>query len=169
MNIFILDEDFSINVSYYVNCHVNKMLIEYSQLLCNAHHFSGSTLNIPYKPCFKNHPCTKWARNSLSNYIWLIKLATELSKEYTYRYNKIHSCQKVIDWAINNIPNIPDIGLTEFVMAMPDEYKTTNIIQSYRNYYNGAKQHLFAWKNREIPYWIEITEVKELEEWTTRL
>jgi hypothetical protein len=40
---------------------------------------------------------------------------------------------------------------------MPDEYKVIgDAISSYRNYYNGEKRHLFAWKNRQIPHWINI-------------
>jgi hypothetical protein len=37
---------------------------------------------------------------------------------------------------------------------MPDEYKVSgNSVRSYINYYLGAKQHLAAWKKRQIPEW----------------
>jgi hypothetical protein len=38
-------------------------------------------------------------------------------------------------------------------MAMPDEYKTDSVVESYRNYYIGAKISLASWKNREKPFW----------------
>jgi hypothetical protein len=37
---------------------------------------------------------------------------------------------------------------------MPDEYKVQgDSLQSYRNYYIGAKKTMAKWKNREIPCW----------------
>jgi hypothetical protein len=39
---------------------------------------------------------------------------------------------------------------------MPDEYKVNNVIQSYRNYYIGAKKDFAKWKNRGIPEWFSI-------------
>jgi len=51
-------------------------------------------------------------------------------------------------------PSLPDIGLTQLPKCMPDEYKVDSVIQSYRNYYNGEKKHLFDWKNRNKPNWI---------------
>jgi hypothetical protein len=43
---------------------------------------------------------------------------------------------------------------TEPTPAMPDKFKVSdNSIQSYINYYVGAKQHLAKWKNRSTPSW----------------
>jgi hypothetical protein len=36
---------------------------------------------------------------------------------------------------------------------MPDEYKVSNVIESYRNYYIGAKKDFAKWKNRDVPEW----------------
>jgi hypothetical protein len=51
--------------------------------------------------------------------------------------------------------NIPDIGLTEQPMAMPDQYKTNSVVESYRNYYMGEKSEIASWKNREVPNWFK--------------
>jgi len=52
--------------------------------------------------------------------------------------------------------NIKDSAFTQPTPAMPDEYKVVgDSIQSYKNYYNGAKRYLFNWKNRAIPYFVE--------------
>jgi len=41
---------------------------------------------------------------------------------------------------------------------MPDKYKVKDdSIQSYKNYYNGDKQHIANWKNRNQPSWYENT------------
>jgi hypothetical protein len=38
---------------------------------------------------------------------------------------------------------------------MPDEYKVDSVVESYRNYYRGAKASFAVWKNRETPFWFE--------------
>jgi hypothetical protein len=151
MNIFILDYDVKKCAQYHVDKHVVKMILETAQLLSGVHWVSGG--NAPYKLSHKNHPCAIWARESLTNYLYLCELGLELSKEYTYRYGKKHKSQEVIEWCIVNKPNIVDKGFTEPAMAMPDEYKVKSVVESYRNYYLGAKSGFASWKNRETPEW----------------
>lgn len=152
MNIFILDLDVKKCAEYHCDKHVVKMILETSQLLCGVHHLSGSS-EIPYKLSHKNHPCSIWARESLTNYLYLCELGLELCKEYTYRYGKRHKSQDVIEWCIVNKANISDKGFTEPAKAMPEEYKTKDVVQSYRNYYIGAKKDFAVWKGRNIPFW----------------
>jgi hypothetical protein len=153
MNIFILDYDVKKCAQYHCDKHVVKMILETAQLLCGVHHVSESRYEIPYKLSHKNHPCSIWARKSLSNYLYLCELGLELCKEYTFRYNKRHKSQDVIEWCLIHKPNIPDIGFTEPAKAMPDEYKVESVVESYRNYYLGAKSEIAVWKNREKPFW----------------
>ena len=49
---------------------------------------------------------------------------------------------------------------TEFALAMPDEYKTKDAVESYRNYYmSEEKQKIASWKKgREKPSWYRINE-----------
>ena len=51
-------------------------------------------------------------------------------------------------------------GATEFALAMPDEYKTKDAVESYRNYYmSEEKQKIASWKKgREKPSWYRINE-----------
>jgi hypothetical protein len=154
MNIFFLDENPTLSAKYHVDKHVVKMILETAQLLCGVHHATDQvTDQVPYKLSHKNHPCAIWARESLSNYLYLCELGLELGKEYTYRYGKRHKSIEVIEWCIVNKPNIPDIGFTKPAMAMPDEFKVDSVVESYRNYYMGAKSDLASWKNREKPFW----------------
>lgn len=37
---------------------------------------------------------------------------------------------------------------------MPDEYKTDNVVESYRNYYKGSKSEMAKWKKDNKPYWM---------------
>jgi len=167
MNIFFLDENPKLSAQYHVDKHVVKMILETAQLLCGVHHMTDqvptkyrpSNDQVPYKLSHKNHPCAIWARESLSNYLYLCELGLELGKEYTYRYGKKHKSIDVIEWCIVNKPNIPDIGFTKPSMAMPDEYKVDSVVESYRNYYMGAKSELAQWKKREKPFWFEKKEL----------
>lgn len=152
INIFILDNDIKKCVKYYNDKHCVKIILEIAQLLCSAHHICGNSIP-KYKLSHKNHPISKWVRQSLSNYMWTTKIGLALCKEYTYRYNKKHKSQEVIEWCIDNKPNILDLGLTKFYLAMPDKYKCEDIVKSYRNYYIGEKQHIAQWNKREIPEW----------------
>jgi len=158
MNIFFLDFDTKKCAQYHCDKHVVKMILETAQLLCGVHWVIGS--EAPYKLSHKNHPCAIWTRESLSNYLYLCDLGLELCKEYTYRYGKRHKSQDIIEWCLDNKPNIQDVDFTSPPMAMGDEYKIgNNVIESYRNYYREAKKSFVNWKNREIPDWFNKTVV----------
>ena len=73
--------------------------------------------------------------------------------------NKIHKTQKHIEWLQTNIPNISKLGLTTPPQAMPDEYKDTNPIQGYKNFYIKNKMILRGitkYTKRKIPNWVNI-------------
>jgi len=158
MNIFILDKDMTRSAQYHVDKHVVKMPLETAQLLCTARHeLTGDADTIPYRKTHTNHPCSVWARQSLANYTWLCDLGIALCEEYTYRYEKVHKCQAVIEDCIKNTPE-PNVfeylELTPFPQAMDDEYKMDDPVLGYRNYYKHGKAHLHSWKNRPVPHWI---------------
>jgi hypothetical protein len=154
MNIFFLDENPETCAQYHNDKHVVKMILETAQLLCGVHHTTNhNTDHVPYKLSHKNHPCSIWVRSSLENYLWLCELGLELCKEYTYRYGKKHKSQQVIEWCVIHRPNIPDKPFQRPPKAMPDDFKVEDVIQSYRNYYIGAKKDFCKWKNREVPLW----------------
>lgn len=151
MNIFALSNDAVEAAKFHNNSHVSKMCLETAQLLCT--NLSKLGIETPYLPCHQKHPCTLWAGETRSNFIWLCSLGINLCMEYTYRYEKVHASQKVIMFALHNSIHIPDGDLTPFAQAMPDEYKDADPIKAYRNYYIHGKSHLAKWTKREIPYW----------------
>ena len=51
------------------------------------------------------------------------------------------------------LPDLPDIGLTSWARAMPDECKTDDVVESYRRYYMMEKKSFCVWKGRSIPEW----------------
>ena len=110
MNIFYLDEDPKLCAQYHCDRHCVKMILESCQLLCTAHWMTDG--EAPYKKTHINHPSNKWARESLSNYVWLCDMTMELCKEYTHRYGKRHKTQQHLEWCMVNLPNIEDKGFT---------------------------------------------------------
>lgn len=153
MNIFILDLDLVKCAQYHVDKHTVKMITESAQMLSTTVRLSG--IDAGYKIAYQNHPCTKWARESLSNWLWLKDLSLYLNDEWQFRYDhsRNHKSYDVIKSL--PIPDIEDLGLTPFAICMNNEFKVNNDpVQSYRNYYIKTKFKLFNWKNREMPEWI---------------
>ena len=149
MNIFLLDWHHETCARWHCDKHVVKMPLETTQMLSTVHHRYSD--DGPFKPVHQKHPCTLWAGQTVENYRWLWKLGIELCKEYTYRYEKIHACQRVL--AILRCPpvQLTARGFTKFAQAMPDEYKHPDPITAYHNYYINEKARISKWKNRPIP------------------
>jgi len=158
VNIFYLSHNPSDCARQHVDKHVVKMILETAQLLSNAHHMlDGDQVITPiYKLTHKNHPSAVWVRMSDTHYNWLWTLLESLCKEYTYRYDKVHKVERE---GLLNILKVPpkNIQITATFTppppAMPDQYKAENTIQSYRNYYIGAKRSFAVWKKRSVPDW----------------
>lgn len=157
MNIFVLDSDIDTSVKYHTDKHVVKMILETAQLLSTAHRLLDDVPDSSpmYRATHKNHPCAKWVRESSSNYFWAYKFFISLCDEYTYRYGKIHLTDTKLRHVLMTPPaNIPSGQLTDWPQCMPDQYKATDAVTAYRNYYNGAKRDLFSWKKRDVPDWV---------------
>ena len=152
LNIFVLDNDIKKCAEYHADCHITKMVVETAQLLSSAHWMSGG--EAPYKLTHKNHPCAKWVRESIFNYIWLVDHGMALCREYTKRYNRKHATQEKIEWCASHLPIIENKGLTEFPLAMPDDVKTPrDPVKSYRDYYKKYKKDIVKWNHSKKPEW----------------
>lgn len=154
MNIFVLDTDVKICAQYHCDKHVIKMLVEYAQMLSTTVRLTTEH-DIGYRITHKNHPCTIWARKSLSNWRWLKSLSKEVNDEYKFRYDKSvnHKSYDMIQTLPE--PNIPDIGLTEFPLAMPEHCKVGSATDSYRYLYNNDKRSFVTYKKRKQPKWLK--------------
>ena len=182
MNIFYLDKDVKKCAQMHVDKHCVKMILETAQLLSTAHRVLNGTQvegvstsgrktkrwvlpdereNILYSATHINHPSAVWVRQSIWNYVWLADLLNNLCAEYTYRYGKVHKIEAegLLNTLLINIPKgIPDKPFTEPTPAMPEQYKVPgDSVQSYHNYYNGEKTRMFAWKKRDVPFFINKT------------
>jgi len=187
MNIFYLDSDPKICAQMHNDKHCVKMILEYAQLMSTAHRFLDGTEvlekravqgsfpvrwrnvkkwklpderdGILYAATHINHPSAIWVRQSVANYDWLYELFVQLCKEYTYRYGKVHKCERdgLMKVLAMHPKNLKVKLFTHPTPAMPDEIKIKNSsLESYRNYYIRSKQHLANWKNRETPKWYSL-------------
>ena len=155
MQICVLDENPIVCAQYHNNKHVVKLIVEYAQLMSSAHHaFDTPIKDQVYRKTHFNHPLAKWVRASKDNYSWIYELFLALSSEYTYRYEKNHKTFREKAELLSIVPDLPDIGLTEFVQCMPECCKVEgDAVTAYRKFYHHHKSHIGYWKRRAAPGW----------------
>lgn len=155
MNIFYLDKNPIIAASYLCDQHASKMVLETAQMLSMVSWRYG--IAAPYKnsKTHKNHPCTKWAGDSLCHWSWLLLHGYAIAEQYTNRYNRIHNSTEIIDWCYTNGGRPSVTGFKHPPLCMPEEYMTNDPVLSYRSFYIGDKT--FArWKLNNIPEWYNV-------------
>jgi hypothetical protein len=153
MNIFIVDWDHTICAQWHCNKHVVKMPLETTQMLSTVHHRYSN--DGPFLPVHQKHPCTLWAGQTIENYRWLWRLGIALCKEYTYRYEKTHACERILAMLRCPPVELQARGFTKPAQAMPDEYKHSDTLMAYQNYYIGEKARLGVWHKRPVPPFME--------------
>ena len=165
MNLFILSLIQKEIANYMMDKHVSKILLEAVQMLCSAKRVlnpDDSSNERLYKLAHKNHPVTIWCRTSKANFVWTLDLIEALHNEWRFRYGhpdtKLHKSYIMAQYLKENMPSDDSFskkGLTPFALAMPDEYKSDDPVQSYRNYYMSEdKQRIATWKKgRGKPDW----------------
>ena len=156
MNIFILNKNPVLAANDLCDKHTVKMVLETVQILCTVAHQKG--FSAPYKPTHVKHPAVLWAGRSSANWNWLCEHGIGISQTYTKVYGKIHKCQSIIQELKNRTLEIwghslPSNEHTPFQLCMPDQYKVSDPVESYRNYYKGDKAYIAKWTNRQIPSW----------------
>ena len=160
MNIFYLDSHPKVAAQMMCDKHVVKMILESAQMLSTTHRvLDGDTyadMMGLYKIAHKNHPSTKWVRESPTNYAWLYNHMLALMQEYTFRYDKHHATERLIE-PLRKPPIVLletlQKGFTPPPQCMPDHCKNDDTVQAYKNYYISEKSDFAKWKNGTIPDW----------------
>lgn len=164
MNIFYLSEDAREAAVFHHDIHLRKMILETAQLLSTAHHVNGSKvdLNQIYKSTHKNHPSAIWVRETPNHYRWTYSLFSSLIEEYQYRFDRIHKSSTISEF-LSELPRFKNnISFSPPPLAMPDEYKSNDRVESYRNYYRKAKMFdkngkpMAKWTKRPTPFWLGV-------------
>jgi hypothetical protein len=163
LNIFVLDENPKKSAKYHCDKHVNKMLLEATQILNTALYKSDLGTLAFYEKCFENHPCCEWAAESRWNFMYLLQHTHALGEEYISRFSKDekHLSHRKLTRAFDGMTKemirreMPSEPFSEPPLAMPDEYKSEDTVKSYREYYREEKvpQDWCEWSN-EKPDWI---------------
>jgi len=160
MNLFYLDEDPTIAAQLQCDKHVVKMILETAQMLSTAHReLDGDDVpDVLYKRTHKNHPSSKWVRESEANYQWAYRHFIALCDEYTHRYGKTHLTDRKLRTVLWHPPRgiqYDSLAPTPPPQCMPDEYKHADTVTAYRAYYQSPeKQRIATWnKCRPAPEW----------------
>jgi hypothetical protein len=180
MNIFVLDLDPKKCAEYHCDKHLVKMITEHNQILGSIaytargihskkditdefieKHFQEFPRQLdgkphPYGIGYRNHPCTKWAAESMQNYRWLCTVTLQMCEEYTKRYKRTHAGEAICRWYYSNNPLLPLLTMTPFAQAMPDDVKNENVVTAYREYYIKHKSHIAKWAHSETPEWYNV-------------
>ena len=159
MNIFFLDPNPKTCAAYHCDKHVIKMILETTQMLSTAYHLCcpdriKDLETSLYKPAYKNHPSTIWARESIQNFRWLHSLGMALCKEYTYRYYKTHKSETILRSMCKALPILSNKKFEEPPQCMPEIWKSSCAVSSYRTYYFMEKSSFAKWeRGRNAPFW----------------
>jgi len=160
MNIFAIEGDPATNSIDWIksaqsqdNYRVVKMILESCQMLCTTINILSDAHVAPYKSTHKSHPSTKWVRASSANFEALVEHTMAMIDEYHVRFGKIHKCTSVLDKCLKlyDASLFPEHKPTPLPLAMPPEFRTDSIIESYRRFY--ASKPRMRYPANKIPSW----------------
>jgi hypothetical protein len=170
--IYILDNNRILSAQYLDDLSLYRIIEDIAQVLCNVHAWcefhktEGKALKdkkIPLMPKDADNKWSQWTRECRANYNWMVEYGLESSNEFTWRKHssqmlepEFHKSHSVIQWARDNIPDLPinhkyedqctfeDNEPTLLPLVMPKRYHNFRskycsgslIIDTYRNYYH---------------------------------
>ena len=158
MNIFAIEGDETTGeVNWYLsgrsqdNYRTVKMILESTQLLSSAMHLNGMVG--PYKLNHPKHPSTLWTAESYHNWGALMIHAFALCEEYQERFGKKHKCYDILVEMCKKVDakKFPSDKPTPLRMAMPEQFKSENVVKSYRDYY--ASKPNMRYPKGKAPEW----------------
>ena len=127
MNIFAFSDHPLDCARWLDNRRVVKMILETAQMLSTAvRETVPEGTKLPpslYRTTHRNHPCSKWARETQGNFAWLVQYGAALCVEYRLRYGKQHKSLDVILACARYLPLMPPGDRLEFAncTSYPDE------------------------------------------------
>ena len=162
MNRFIIEQTPHEIAKSLCDQHIVKMPLEEAQMLCTTlwHHAPdyAEEHNL-YKPVHQKHPCTLWAMENRSNYIFAFCLYDCMLSEYSRRYKKIHGAIKHFTPLWEGRKFLPDGKMTPHPQWFSghDDLKTDEFfpIEAYRAFYKVDKLKFARYKYTEKPQWLE--------------
>tara|TARA_R110000744_G_scaffold127680_1_gene234576 strand:+ start:919 stop:1431 length:513 start_codon:yes stop_codon:yes gene_type:complete len=159
MNIFAIEDNKAGGIDWIKsaqsqdNYRVVKMILESCQILSTVLNEQG--IDAPYRSFNPKHPSCLWAAESSDNFTNLVVHCAAMIEEYEERFNKTHKCKAVLTKIINlfEASNFPTDKPTPLRMAMPDIFRSSNIVESYRKFY--ASKPRMRYPKEKIPSWFK--------------
>ena len=135
------------------NMRVVKMILESCQILSTVLNEQG--IKAPYRSFNPKHPSCKWAAESSANFENLMRHCASMIEEYEERFGKNHKCKAVLARIkeLYKPERFERKGPTQLLLAMPEYFRSDNVVKSYRKYY-ASKPNMRYPKNK-IPEWFE--------------
>lgn len=161
MLINLFNKDIIKNARQHCDTHVNCLIKEAVQVLCDAGLELG--FDMPYEHTRGNQAYKLWAMESQGNFTWIMAYIYALNDEREHRYGhkKVHGSFQIFHY--ENF----DLFHNEIVQTLlykrlnyktfpyPKGYQGLEICQAYRQYFCEQKQHIAKWKNRRAPMWYQ--------------
>ena len=150
MNIFALSRCPMQSAWWLDDIRKNKMILESAQMLSTAVRWLDPDTTLPvYKLAYINHPCSKWARKSRSNFKWLLSHMYHL---YLQKGGNKHKSGNLLPYLdeYSHVGYFPNEELTPFANCARnlergvDYSDVDNVHEAYRMYMNDR------WKERNI-------------------
>ena len=164
MNIFFTDRDPAAAACSLPDKHIVKMPVEAVQMLvsaCLRHGLQPDVITksgTVHKGGYAKHPSTLWAGATYANAAWTLAWGKALCAEYTKRHGKRHFAEQQLQAIDRVLWALPDGPLLDPALAMPDECKCSDPVESYRNCIRAkvaAKPDSFVWrKGTAAPAWL---------------
>lgn len=155
MNIFATDDSPLVSASNLDDKRLVKMILETGQLLSTAVRLNDVDDIRLYKIAYLNHPCSRWARSSQGNFLWLAVHGLAMCDLYTRVYKRVHKTEEIIRLALSHIASIPEGPLEQYVNCALDK-DTLDVVQAYRDTMNikwARDKRPPTWQNRNKPEW----------------
>lgn len=180
MNIFYLDDDPMIAACMVADTHASKMCVESVQMLVSGLLINGAnpddmpltkSTGLPHKGGYRHHPSTRWASESLTNWIWLFNHAHGLCDQFSFRFGGEHFARGQLNHLMKIAWSeyLPITKRTPIARAF-NQSKGLNLdlldtekysdVQAYRQFYIRDKRNIAKWsKGVAAPdWWIEAME-----------
>ena len=99
------------------------------------------------------HPSTKWVGASSANFEALFEHTMAMIEEYQSRFNKVHKCLSVLQKCLDlyDPSAFPSDKATKLPLAMPPQFHSDNVIESYRKFY--ASKPRIRYPANKVPDW----------------
>lgn len=153
--------DWSKSAKSHDNYRLSRSLIATTQILAATLLHHG--LKTEIKPISSNHPFHLWTVESTDNINSIFTFGDALSNEFYIRFGKIHKSGILLQKMRSDLEKIKikDEKKNNFPLAMPEEFKADDVIQSYRNFWVSKEK--MRYPHDKVPIWFVNMRTKPYE------